>query len=134
VPVDGGYHRLAQRPGRHVDAGRTEPRPRFGERAFALGEVGPRTERGRSPGQHHHADGVVVIEPHVDIGQFLAHAVTDRIALIGSVQRDGRHTGVDVGLQRSVTGQIRTGGQRLCLQFARLARHAPAPASPVSSP
>ena len=131
MPVDRGDHRLGERPRGHVDARRAERRPRLGERALARAEVGARAERGRGAGQHDDADRVVAVAPQVGVGQFLAHAVADGVALLRPVQRDGCHTAVDVEQQRAVSGQVGVGGQRITSDVrVGLGCDAPAPGHP----
>ena len=74
--------------------------------SLARAEVGTRAERGRGTGQHDDADRVVAVASQVGVGQFLAHAVADGVALPRPVQRDGCHTTVDCDQQRAVNGQV----------------------------
>ena len=119
VPVDRGDHRLGQRPRRHVDARRAESRPWLGEGAIARAEVGTGAERRRGAGQHHDTDRVVPVAAPVGVGQLLAHAVADGVALLRPVQRDGCHTTVDGSLQRSVSGQVGAAGHAAYLRSVR---------------
>src|SRR4029077_10103678 len=47
VAVDGGDHRLGERPCGHVDTGRTETGPGFGEGLLTTADVGAGAERRR---------------------------------------------------------------------------------------
>ena len=51
------------------------------ERRAALGEVGARAERRRRPGQHDGSYGRVGVAAAVRVGELVAHAVTERVAL-----------------------------------------------------
>ena len=104
VAVDGGDHRLGQCPCRHVDAGRTETGPRFGEGLLTAAEVGAGAERRRRAGQHDHPHRVVAVAGAVGVGQLVAHPVADRVALLWPVERDGGHAAVDVEQQCAVSG------------------------------
>ena len=102
---------------------------------LARAEIGARAERGRRAGQHDDADVVAAVAPQVGVGQLLAHAVADGVALPRPVQRDGCHTAVDG--QSAVCGKRagRRGWPRITSGCGSvIGRDAPAPGIPVSSP
>ena len=83
MAVDRGDHRLAQRPGRHVEPAALNPAPAAANVALARRRgrrprrtrAGCRSARPRAPRRQRRAG--------VRVGQFLAHAVADRVALSG---------------------------------------------------
>ena len=95
---------------RHVDArGAENVGPGSVKVPLARGEVGARAERRRRTGQHDDADRVAAVAPPVGVGEFLAHAVAERVALRGRFSVMVATPRVDGDQQRAVNGQVGRG-------------------------
>ena len=113
VAVDCGDHRLAQFEGGRVDRGCGERTVvnRVVERRCAAGEIRSRAKGPARAGDHDGAHVVVVVAVSIGLTQQRAHLGGVGVELLGAIQREDRHTLIDLDNHLSHASKYTTAPQ-----------------------